>query len=153
MTARCSSDAISLRRAYGLVFGLRGTAAVATLIALAAGGARFAAERRLHALLRERGIGGWDANLPVMLDGYGTAVLDVAFRGRRVVAEVDGWAYHRDIEAFRRDPRRQNEVAIAGWVVLRVTWHDLMADPGGVIAAIEAALRGDRSERSFRLAG
>lgn len=139
-----------LRDAHHRVLGRRGAGAVATLLPLAGGGARFAAERRLHRLLRGHGIDGWVANHSVVVPGYGVAVLDVAFPELRVFIEVDGWAYHRDLDAFRRDPRRQNALVLAGWFVLRVTWHDLVAAPNRVGAQVEAALRrGDRGDRSF----
>jgi very-short-patch-repair endonuclease len=134
--------------AYRGWLGRPGSKTVATLVRLAAGGARFAAERRLARLLREGGIGGWVANHPVTLAGYGAALLDVAFVDRRVVVEVDGWAYHRDLDAFRRDPRRQNALVLAGWTVLRVTWHDLVSDPERVVAQIAAVLVDDRQDGS-----
>jgi very-short-patch-repair endonuclease len=56
-----------------------------------------------------------------------------------VLVEVDGWAYHRDLPAFRRDQERQNALVLAGWTVLRVNWHDLEADPDGVLATVRAA--------------
>lgn len=141
-------DLDGLRDAHRLVLGRRGVAAVAALLPLAAGGARFAAERRLHAELREQGVGGWVANHPVVLPGHGTALLDLAFLTERVVVEIDGWAHHRDPEAFRCDRRRQNALVLAGWTVLRVTWHDLVAAPHRVLAGIAAARSDDRGDRS-----
>jgi very-short-patch-repair endonuclease len=68
------------------------------------------------------------------------ALLDLAFPGARVLVEVDGWAHHRDLPAFRRDQERQNALVLAGWTVLRVNRHDLEADPDGVLATIRAAV-------------
>ena len=59
---------------------------------------------------------------------------------RRIAIEVDGWAWHVDVERFQADRRRQNALVNAGWTVLRFTWHDLTADPERVIAQIRAAL-------------
>jgi very-short-patch-repair endonuclease len=52
--------------------------------------------------------------------------------------EVDGWAWHHDVERFRRDRQRQNALVLAGWTVLRFTWHDLTQRPGEVVAEIRS---------------
>lgn len=126
----------SLRAAYRRAMGRRGTARVAALLVLAAGGARSEAERRLHAVLRSAGIVGWIADHRIVLPAWGPAVADIAFPAQRLVIEVDGWAFHRDLAAFRRDAQRQNALVVAGWTVVRVTWHDIVGDPDTVIATI-----------------
>ncbi|MHC1560487.1 DUF559 domain-containing protein [Actinomycetospora sp. C-140] len=138
LTERVTLDA--LQRAHRTRLGRPGSRTVARLLALAAGGARSEAERRLHRLLRAAGVAGWVADHRVVLPRYGQAVLDVAFPDARVLVEVDGWAYHRDLPAFRRDVARQNALVLAGWTVLRVTWHDLEGDPGAVLATITDAV-------------
>jgi very-short-patch-repair endonuclease len=67
-------------------------------------------------------------------------VLDLASPAARVAVEVDGWAYHRDAERFRQDRRRQNDLVLAGWTILRLTWDDLTHRPAAVLAQIRAAL-------------
>ncbi|MEJ2862494.1 type IV toxin-antitoxin system AbiEi family antitoxin domain-containing protein [Actinomycetospora flava] len=130
----------ALLRAHRARLGRPGSRTVARLLALAAGGARSEAERRLHQLLRTAGVTGWSAEYRVVVPRYGVALLDVAFPGARVLVEVDGWAYHRDLPAFRRDHARQNALVLAGWTVLRVTWHDLEGDPDAVLATITEAV-------------
>jgi very-short-patch-repair endonuclease len=66
--------------------------------------------------------------------------LDLAFTEAKVAVEVDGWAWHVDVDRFRADRRKGNALANAGWTVLRFTWHDLTARPGYVVAEIRAAL-------------
>lgn len=129
-----------LRSAHRARLGRPGSVVVARLLALAAGGARSEAERRLHRLLHDAGVRGWIADHRISVPRYGVAVLDVAFPGARVVVEVDGWACHRDLPAFRRDQGRQNALVLAGWTVLRVNWHDLEADAELVLATIAAAV-------------
>lgn len=99
-------------------------------------GAAAESERRLHRLLRNAGIRGWEANCPVWVDGELVAVVDVAFPADRVAIEVDGMAYHVDVDRFRRDRSRQNDLVALGWTVLRFTWADLTDRPGYVIAMI-----------------
>jgi very-short-patch-repair endonuclease len=105
-----------------------------------ADGARSQAERVLHRLLRQAKIECWVANHRVVLSGI-EYWIDVAFLARRLALEVDGWAWHSDVERFTHDRRRQNALVLAGWTVLRFTWHDLMSRPEVVIAQIRAALR------------
>lgn len=137
LSGRVTLDA--LRTAHRQRMGRPGSATVARLLVLAAGGARSEAERRVHRLLRDAGVTGWLADHRVTVPRVGVAVLDIAFPAARVVVEVDGWAYHRDLPAFRRDHARQNALVLAGWTVLRVDWHALEADPDAVLEMITAA--------------
>jgi len=112
-----------------------GSAAAARLLSAAGDGARSHAERLLHRLLRRARIGGWRV-------GYRCLVyqLDVAFPEQRLAIEVDGWAWHVEVDRFRADRQRQNALVNAGWRVLRFTWHDLNARPEAVVSGIRAAL-------------
>lgn len=111
------------------------------LVELAEGGARSEAERDAVRLLRRAGIRGWAANLPLVLPGVGRVVIDIAFPGHRIAVEIDGWAFHRDVDRFRRDGLRQNEVVIGGWRVIRVSWYDLQETPGYLADAVRRAMR------------
>jgi very-short-patch-repair endonuclease len=82
-------------------------------------------------LLKSAGITGWVANYPI-----GAYVADFAFPEHEVVIEVDGFAFHSDPVAFRKDRARQNQIALLGWTVLRFTWFDLTEQPERVIAEI-----------------
>jgi very-short-patch-repair endonuclease len=95
----------------------------------------------LHRLLRRASITGWVANHKVMAAGA-EYWLDVAVVRRRLAIEVDGWAWHSDVDRFATDRRRQNALVLAGWTVLRFTWNDLTCRPEAVIAQIRATLRG-----------
>ena len=86
-------------------------------------------------LLRAAGITGWKANYPV-----GPYKIDVAFPELKIAIETDGWAFHSDPDAFRRDRKRQNYLILQGWRVLRFTWLDLVEYPQRVIAEIRAAI-------------
>ena len=67
------------------------------------------------------------------------AGLEVDFHGprRRLVVEVDGWAFHRTRAAFERDRRRDALLAAAGVRVLRFTHHQLTATPDDVARALQ----------------
>ena len=98
-----------------------------------------AAERLFHRLLRQAGITGWTANFAVTAGGA-TYYLDVAFRRIRLAVEIDGRLHHSSETAFETDRRRQNQLVLDGWRVLRFTWAMLTDDPEGVIAAVRRAL-------------
>jgi very-short-patch-repair endonuclease len=131
----------SLRDTHTRTAGRRGAVVGAELIALAAGGARSWAERELHGGLGAAGITGWTANTEIVLPGYGRALGDVVFEEEKVIVEVDGWAYHRDLRAFLVDGPRQSALVAAGWVVLRTHWYELREDRSVFFARLRATLR------------
>jgi very-short-patch-repair endonuclease len=113
-------------------------------------GADAESERILHRRLRAAKIGGWQAQYRVRLTSS-VVYLDLAFPEHRVAIEVDGRRYHdARSEAFESDRRKQNELQLRGWLVLRFTWAALRDDPDGVIAMIVATL-GERSRQSGAL--
>lgn len=124
-----------LRRAHCRNLGRHGSSAAAVLLRAAGDGAASEAERRLVRLLRRAGVTGWVLGHPA--EGY---LLDLAFPTIRVAIEVDGWAWHSDVDRFRADRRRQNALVAAGWTVLRFTWHDLGHRPGAVVAEISRVI-------------
>ncbi|MGH3973982.1 MAG: DUF559 domain-containing protein [Pseudonocardiaceae bacterium] len=129
-----------LHAAYCRSFGRHGSPWLGRVLRQAAGGACSQAERILHQLLRGARIDGWVANHMVVLSGL-EYWIDVAFVARRLAVEVDGWAWHSDVHRFAHDRRRQNALVLAGWTVLRFTWHDLTSRPQVVVAQIRAALQ------------
>jgi very-short-patch-repair endonuclease len=117
--------------------GRTGNTTLRLIAARCGDGAAAESERVLHRLLRRSGITDWVANYPLWVDGELVAVLDVALLRQRIVIEVDGWAYHTDVDRFQRDRQRQNALIGLGWTVLRFTWADLTQRPGYVLAAIQ----------------
>jgi very-short-patch-repair endonuclease len=51
--------------------------------------------------------------------------VDFLWPSARVVAEVDGYAFHASARSFAADRRRDAELTAAGYRVLRFTWADL----------------------------
>lgn len=76
------------------------------------------------------------------------AIRDPHFLGRpdlvderlRVVLEADSFTWHGGRAQLARDARRYNALVVAGWLVLRFSWEDVMRDPALVRATIEAAV-------------
>lgn len=130
----------SLRKALERMGQRHGVVLARRLVVLAEGGARSEAERKAHRQLARARITGWIANLPVELPGFGRAVLDIAFPEHRLAIEIDGWAFHRDVDRFRHDGLRQNEVVIGGWRVIRLTWYDLLENPDYLVDVVRRAV-------------
>jgi very-short-patch-repair endonuclease len=127
-------------RAYCRNLGARGMGRSGALLRAAADRADSAAERLLQRILRAAGITGWVAQHPV-----GAYFVDVTFPRCRVAVEVDGWAWHVDVERFRADRRKGNALARTGWDLLRFTWHELSDQPAAVVSEIRAAV--DHAQR------
>lgn len=125
----------ALYQAHCRNLGRDGSGVAAGLLRAAGDSAASEAERMTIDLLRSSGLVGWETGYPV--GGY---ELDIAFPEAQVAIEVDGWAWHSDVDRFRHDRRRQNTLVLAGWTVLRFTWHDLTNRPDAVIAEIKATL-------------
>ncbi|WP_143517290.1 DUF559 domain-containing protein [Pseudonocardia sp. MH-G8] len=124
-----------LYRAYCRNMGARGAGRIAALLTAAADRADSAAERLLISLLRDAGLTGWVRGRP-----FERWVIDIAFPDAALAIEVDGWAWHMDVDRFRADRRKGNALVSAGWQLLRFTWHDLTTRPADVIAEIRSAL-------------
>jgi hypothetical protein len=68
------------------------------------------------------------------------ARVDFCWPDQRLVVEADGFAFHSDREAYRRDRERMNRLERLGWRVLRFTWEDVMSRPEHVVGLVRACL-------------
>jgi very-short-patch-repair endonuclease len=109
------------------------------------------AERLAHRQLRAAGIGGWRANLRVVIRGA-VYFVDIAFEEERLAIEIDGRVAHSDPAVFESDRERQNRLVLDGWRVLRITWRMLVEQPDEVIRIVLDAL-GRPKGRVIELAG
>lgn len=96
---------------------------------------RSEAERLLRELCRQ-------AQLPqplvnVHLHGF---VVDFLWPDHKLIVEVDGYGTHGNRQAFESDRRRDQAHVAAGFVVLRVTWSQLLHERLAVMARIAQAL-------------
>ncbi|HEV2061747.1 MAG TPA: DUF559 domain-containing protein, partial [Solirubrobacteraceae bacterium] len=57
------------------------------------------------------------------------------------VVEVDGYAFHGTRQAFERDRRRDAQLQLDGYRVIRVTWRQIADEQHAVVAMLAAALR------------
>jgi len=131
LSGTLSLDALDAALAEALVRRLvtvealrsRATGKLATLLDTAAP-TRSHLERRFRALLRDRGLPEPISN--GIVEGY---EVDLHWPEHRLVAELDGYAYHAHRRAFEADRERDVALVAAGWRTVRLTDRQLTATP------------------------
>ena len=107
--------------------GRRGVAALEGVLAdldVGAGLTFSELEERFLVFLIERGLPRPELNAPLDL-GDRFAVVDCLWRRQRLVVELDGHGVHSRRVQRDSDTRRDRELLLAGWRVIRVTWRHL----------------------------
>jgi hypothetical protein len=74
-------------------------------------------------------------------DGSFVARVDFCWPHRRLIVEADGFAFHSDRAAYRKDRDRLNALERLGWRVLRFSWEDVRERPSYVVGAVTSCLR------------
>ncbi len=76
--------------------------------------------------------------------GAGDTIVEVDFfwPERRVVVEADGHTFHDNPVAFERDRKRDRELQLGGYRVVRFTHRQIEKEPDAVISAISGLLTG-----------
>ncbi len=72
--------------------------------------------------------------------GVLVARTDFCWPWARLVVEVDGFAFHSDRRAYRRDRERSNRLCRLGWRVLRFTYGDIRTRPQVMAVMIRGCL-------------
>ena len=96
---------------------------------------RSEAERRMLELIRRAGLPRPRTNARL-----GPWEVDLYWPERRLVVEVDGFAFHATRAAFERDRRKDAELDAMGISVRRLTWRQLTREPEAVVARLARAL-------------
>ena len=63
-----------------------------------------------------------------------------------IILEADSFEWHGRRLALARDARRYNRFVVAGWLVLRFAWEDVVLDPDSVRVVLELGVA-ERTER------
>ena len=66
--------------------------------------------------------------------------VDVTYREHRLIVELDSRRWHNTRDGFESDRQRTNDLVLAGWRVLRITWRMLHDHPEKVVTLIRRAL-------------
>ncbi len=88
-------------------------------------------EERFLALCDDHGIPRPSVN--TRIEGH---EVDFVWRDAHLIAEVDGYRYHRAPSSFESDRERDVMLVLAGWRVMRFTWTQLTTRPAWVAAAL-----------------
>jgi len=92
-------------------------------------------ERRFLALVRASGL-----PLPAVNARIGGYEVDFHWPQARLIVETDGRATHDTPHQFERDRRRDLDLTLAGWHVIRVGWRQVLSDPDRVAALLRSRL-------------
>jgi very-short-patch-repair endonuclease len=96
-------------------------------------------ERRILDLIRDSGLPRPAVNIRIA--GY---EVDFCWRDERLIVEADGRRTHDTPQAFERDRQRDLELTSGGWLVLRVTWRQVVDRPEQIVAALRGRLASPR---------
>jgi very-short-patch-repair endonuclease len=94
-----------------------------------------ALEERFVAFCREHGIPPPATNVQVL--GH---EVDALWPKERLIAELDGFAFHRQRAAFERDRARDAALQAAGYCVIRLTHRRLEEEVDAVVAELRRLL-------------
>ena len=98
-------------------------------------------EERFFAICEAAGLPRPHVNMPIVLDDAGPHIeADFAWPELKLIVETDGWETHGTRRAFGSDRRRDRRLDLAGWCVLRYTWHEVMHEPERVAKELAARL-------------
>ncbi|HEX5762968.1 MAG TPA: DUF559 domain-containing protein [Solirubrobacterales bacterium] len=92
-------------------------------------------EDRLLAFYRERGFPTPQTNVEVL--GH---EVDALWPRQKVIADADGWSFHRHRAAFERDRARDARLQAAGYHVVRPTYRRLQLEPDEFAAELRRLL-------------
>lgn len=124
----------ALKRACDRGRGRHGLTALGRLSAEERGGAtRSSLEDLFLALCRTHGLPTPAVN--AFLLGF---EVDALWPEQRLVAELDGFAFHRHRAAFERDRSRDAALQAAGYRVVRFTYRRLQREPGAVAGELRS---------------
>ena len=97
-------------------------------------------EERFLAICRAAGRPPDAVNAWISYPTGGGAEADFLWRARGLIVEVDGRDVHTTRRAFESDRRRDQQLLLLGWRVVRFTWRQVMFEPSYVIATLRALL-------------
>ena len=131
-------DGRAMDAALGRANGRRGTGVLRELLADLHGEpapVKNELERLFLELVREAGL-----PLPVVNAHVGTYEVDFHWPAARLIVETDGRETHDTPHQFERDRRRDLELTLAGWHVIRIGWRQVVHEPERVVGLLRLRL-------------
>jgi very-short-patch-repair endonuclease len=94
-------------------------------------------EERFRAFLRGRRL--QQPHWNQLIEGH---ECDCVWPTARLIAELDGRAFHDTDRAFERDRARDRALLLAGWRIIRVTWRQLHVGTEGLARDLTTLIGG-----------
>jgi very-short-patch-repair endonuclease len=138
-------DKVELEAAAARAAGWRGGTTALRAAAFADARSQSAAESRARALFAEHdALTGFDLQVRIGDANGFIAQVDFLFREHRTIVEIDGKVKYTDPwrtpgDVLWNEKLREDRLRDAGFEVVRVTWKQLVTEPGRVIERILAA--------------
>jgi very-short-patch-repair endonuclease len=85
--------------------------------------------------------------MPVVNAYVGAYQVDFHWPRHRLIVETDGRATHDTPHQFEEDRRRDLELTLAGWHVVRIGWRQLVHEPERVAELLTSRLRSQPRQR------
>lgn len=101
--------------------------------------ARLELEKRLLRLFKRGSFSPPEVNGHLVVDGI-SMMPDFLWRDARLIVEADSRRVHGTITAFEKDRQRDQRLAVAGWTVIHVTWHQVTHEPGRLTQTLRTLL-------------
>lgn len=120
--------------------GVHGVKRARTALLMVREGAESPRESVLRLILVGAGLPEPECNTDILDGARFLGRGDLVYRDHRVLVEYDGRQHWTDHRQWERDVIRLEELARAGWIVIRVT-NDQMARPAAIVERVAAALR------------
>src|SRR4051794_146663 len=96
-------------------------------------------EERFHGLVLDENLPAPELNGTIEL-GEVAIEADAVWRNAKLIVELDGRQAHATRSAFEVDRERDRLAALEGWIVVRITWRQLVEQPHGLIRDIRRLL-------------
>jgi very-short-patch-repair endonuclease len=136
-------DRLSLPDLLARYPGRRGACAVRECLArrveTLSGRTRSRLEARFLSFLRRHRLPRPDLNVWLQI-GARSFQVDCLWPGTKVIVELDGYAGHGTLGAFREDRARDRVLGVAGYGVTRITWAQLEDEPDAIAVDLRALL-------------
>ena len=82
-----------------------------------------------------------DLRAQYMIDSFSeVTVPDFAFPDKRIAIYCDGFKWHKDKEAFKKDRFQSRELQLEGWIVLRFAGSEINYDSEMVVDTIQRSI-------------
>jgi very-short-patch-repair endonuclease len=82
-----------------------------------------------------------EPQLPIRVSPTRVLHPDLADQELRVVIEAESFAWHGETAALTRDCVRYNAFTLAGWIVVRFSWYQVMFETAYVLEVLEDVVR------------